>query len=110
MGGGGYHYGNNGATYTKVGDAMGRAMVKLLEQRAARKPAKKVAKRTFGSKRACGSSADPSTRKAERLLKTALEAEKLGQPDFAKTLYQQILKEHPNTEPARKAAERLKKL
>lgn len=31
MGGGGYHYGNNGATYAKVGDAMGRAMVKLLE-------------------------------------------------------------------------------
>jgi len=30
MGGGGYHYGNNGATYTKVGDAMGRAMAKLL--------------------------------------------------------------------------------
>jgi len=30
MGGGGYHYGNNGATYAKVGDAMGRAMAKLL--------------------------------------------------------------------------------
>lgn len=30
MGGGGYHYGENGATYTKVGDAMGRAMAKLL--------------------------------------------------------------------------------
>jgi len=31
MGGGGYHYGNNGATYGKVGDAMGRAMAELLE-------------------------------------------------------------------------------
>ena len=30
MGGGGYHYGNNGATYAKVGDAMGRAMAHLL--------------------------------------------------------------------------------
>jgi len=34
MGGGGYHYDNNGATYTKVGDALGRAMAKLLNQRA----------------------------------------------------------------------------
>jgi len=32
MGGGGYHYGSNGATYARVGDAMGRAMVKLLEE------------------------------------------------------------------------------
>jgi hypothetical protein len=32
MGGGGYHYGNNGATCAKVGDSMGRAMVKLLEE------------------------------------------------------------------------------
>jgi hypothetical protein len=32
VGGGRYHYGNNGATYAKVGDAMGRAMAKLLEE------------------------------------------------------------------------------
>lgn len=31
IGGGGAHYGNNGATYAKVGDRMGRAMAKLLE-------------------------------------------------------------------------------
>lgn len=30
MGGGGFHYGNNGATYAKVGDAMGRAMAEML--------------------------------------------------------------------------------
>jgi hypothetical protein len=30
IGGGGAHYGNNGATYLKVGDRMGRAMAKLL--------------------------------------------------------------------------------
>jgi len=34
MGGGGYHYDNNGATFTKVGDALGRAMAKLLDKRA----------------------------------------------------------------------------
>jgi tetratricopeptide (TPR) repeat protein len=32
IGGGGFHYGNNGATYAKVGDRMGRAMVGLLDQ------------------------------------------------------------------------------
>lgn len=31
LGGGGYHYGNNGARYTRIGDRMGHAMVKLLE-------------------------------------------------------------------------------
>jgi alpha-galactosidase len=31
IGGGGAHYGNNGATYAKVGDRMGRAMAKLKE-------------------------------------------------------------------------------
>lgn len=30
IGGGGFHYGNNGATYAKVGDRMGRAMAGLL--------------------------------------------------------------------------------
>ncbi|MBT3296180.1 MAG: hypothetical protein HN919_10070 [Verrucomicrobia bacterium] len=33
MGGGGYHYDGNGATYTRVGDAMGRAMAELLDER-----------------------------------------------------------------------------
>ncbi|MFT4547517.1 MAG: hypothetical protein ACI9MB_001464 [Verrucomicrobiales bacterium] len=31
IGGGGFHYGENGATYAKVGDRMGRAMAKLLK-------------------------------------------------------------------------------
>jgi len=31
IGGGGAHYGDSGATYTKVGDRMGRAMAKLLQ-------------------------------------------------------------------------------
>jgi len=34
MGGGGYHYGNNGATYAKVGHAMGLAMARLLKMKA----------------------------------------------------------------------------
>jgi len=39
--GGGYHYGNNAETFTLVGDALGREMVKLLETDKAEK-AKKV--------------------------------------------------------------------
>ena len=31
MGGGGYHYNSDGATYTRVGDTMGRAMAELLD-------------------------------------------------------------------------------
>jgi len=31
IGGGGFHYGENGGTYAKVGDRMGRAMAKLLK-------------------------------------------------------------------------------
>jgi len=38
MGGGGYHYDSNGATYTRVGDAMGRAMAELLEEKSPEKP------------------------------------------------------------------------
>ena len=33
IGGGGAHYGNNGATYAKVGDRMGRAMVELKQEK-----------------------------------------------------------------------------
>jgi alpha-galactosidase len=37
LGGGDYHYNNDGATYTRVGDALGRAMVELLEKQKAGK-------------------------------------------------------------------------
>lgn len=37
MGGGNYHYDSNGATYVRVGDAMGRAMVELLSKDKGRK-------------------------------------------------------------------------
>lgn len=43
IGGGGFHYGNNGATYAKVGDRMGRAMVKLLDKDGGKKPDNKPA-------------------------------------------------------------------
>ena len=37
MGGGDYHYNNDGATYTRVGDALGRAMAKMLKDNADKK-------------------------------------------------------------------------
>ena len=40
MGGGGFHYDSNGATYARVGDAMGRAMVGLLNKRSKQQDAK----------------------------------------------------------------------
>ena len=106
MGGGGYHYGNNGATYTKVGDAMGRAMVKLLEYAAAKKAKKKAA----APKRPSRPAVDRSAVEAEKLYRTARDAERMGQRDLARTFYKKVVDKYPNTEAARKAAERLKRL
>ncbi len=115
--GGGYHYGENGATYAKVGDAMGRAMVKLLmlNRGSSGKATDKPGRSLFGPKKPAKqpeerpAATDPSSLKAKRLLKTALEAEELGQTDMAKTLYKRIIDEYPNTEAAAKAKEQLKK-
>jgi len=129
MGGGGFHYGSNGATYAKVGDAMGRAMVGLLEKKAksagktgttekketalTRRPQPAVGSQPASENQPASTSqpaGDPSSAKAEKLLKTAQMAEEMGQRDAAKSFYQSLLAQYPKTQAARKAAERLKKL
>jgi len=110
MGGGGYHYGNNGATYTKVGDAMGRGMVKLLEHAAAKRAKEKAKKKAPAPKRPSRPAVDRSAVDAEKLYRTARAAERMGQRDLARTFYKKVVDKYPNTEAARKAAERLKRL
>ena len=89
MGGGGYHYGRNGGTYTKVGDAMGRAMAEMLLKKKAQ---------------------DQGDPKAIAALAAAekLVAEK--QYVKAVTALRQLAATKPGTDTAKKAAERLKAL
>lgn len=47
IGGGGFHYGDNGATYGKVGDRMGRAMAALHEQSGGRSSSSRTSR--FGT-------------------------------------------------------------
>ncbi len=109
MGGGGYHYGNNGATYTKVGDAMGRAMVGLLERAAAKKAKEKPEKKAAAPTRPSRPPVDRSAVEAEKLYRTARDAERMGQRGIAKTFYKKIVDKYPDTPAAKQAAERLKK-
>ena len=97
------HYGGNAETYMDVGEGMGRKMVELLKANLAAK------RESATKKKPVRAAVRPKITQADRLLKTAGEAEKLGQPDYAKTLYKKIIDEHPNTEAAKKAAERLKR-
>jgi len=57
MGGGGTHYANNGATYAKVGDAMGRAMAELQEE----------VRRKSGARSGSGHTSASATRSARKL-------------------------------------------
>lgn len=52
---------------------------------------------------------DPKAGKADKLYRTALGAERMGQRQTAKMFYKKIVKEYPGTPAATKAAERLKK-
>ncbi|MHC4201533.1 MAG: sialate O-acetylesterase [Planctomycetota bacterium] len=108
MGGGGYHYGNNGATYAKVGDAMGRAMAKLLEHAAAKRAEKKAKKKAAAPKLPSRPAVDRSAVEADKLYRTAREAERMGQRGLARTFYKRVVDKYPDTPAARKAAERLK--
>ena len=91
MGGGGYHYGNNGATYTKVGDAMGRAMAKLLL-------AKKTKPQGHGDSKDAAALAD-----AEKLVSEKRYLE-------AVTALRRLTVTKRGTDIAKQAAERLKAL
>ncbi len=90
MGGGGYHYGNNGATYTKVGDAMGRAMAKLLEN--TKKP------QAHGDPKGAAALAAAKKLVAEKQYLKAV------------TTLRQLTVTKPGTDIAKQAADRLKAL
>jgi hypothetical protein len=55
-------------------------------------------------------SAGANAAKADKLYKTARDAERMGQRSTAETFYRKIVKEYPGTPAAAKAAERLKKI
>ncbi len=99
------HYGGNAETYMDVGEAMGRAMVELLKQGPSKAPEKKPS--AWPSARPAAEK-KPAKTKADRLLETAQSAEKMGQKEAAKSIYEMVIREHPDSEAAKKAAERLK--
>ncbi len=101
-GGANGHYGGNGETYMNIGVGMGQTMVELLKQNPSKSAEKKAAAPKPAKKPAVTKS------KADRLLETAQSAEKMGQKDAAKSIYEMVIKEHPDSEAAKKAAERLK--
>ena len=53
---------------------------------------------------------DASNPKADKLLKTAQDAEKMGQRDAAKSFYQSLVNQFPKSQAAEMAVERLKQL
>jgi hypothetical protein len=56
------------------------------------------------------SEAEIAAEKADRVLKMGRDAERMGQRDAAKSFYRKVIKEYPDTEAAKRAAERLKEL
>jgi len=67
---------------------------------------KPVARKPVASRPAAGA----ISVKADKLYRTALNAERMGQRGGAETFYRKIVKEYPGTPAAAKAAERLKKI
>ena len=108
IGGGGFHYGCNGGRYTKIGDRMGRAMVKLLDYAAAKKAKPKPEKKTVAAAKPEAPSDTAKERSARRLLRTARDAERMGQRSLAMTFYKKIVNEYPDTDAAKKAEVKLK--
>ncbi|MHC4202246.1 MAG: sialate O-acetylesterase [Planctomycetota bacterium] len=104
------HYGGNPETYMNVGEGMGRAMAELILRDAARRTEKKreekaTAEAPDAPKKPTGGA---SAARAEKLYRTARDAERAGQRGLAKTFYKRIVDKYPDTPAARKAAERLK--
>jgi hypothetical protein len=104
------HYGGNPETYMNVGEGMGRAMAELILRDAARKteekPKEKVTAEESGAPEKPTGGA--SAARAEKLYRTARDAERAGQRGLARTFYKRIVDKYPDTPAARKAAERLK--
>jgi len=110
IGGGGFHYGSNGATYAKVGDRMGRAMAELLHRVDAKKEKEK--KKAEEKKAAVKAKPKPSAsaKEAAKLLKTAREAERMRQRPIARVFYKKVIKDYPDTPAAKEAKRRLERL
>jgi hypothetical protein len=100
MGGGGYHYGNNGATYAKVGDAMGRAMAYLLRNQA---KAAAPAARPVDDKKA-----KILQQNLTRRLTLAKNYLKNGSMTNARRILSDLAKKWPDTPQGQEAAELLK--
>ena len=104
------HYGGNPETYMNIGEGMGRAMAELILSDAAKKTEKKPEEKTIAE--APGAPRKPtggaSAARAEKLYRTARDAERAGQRGLARTFYKKIMDRYPDTPAARKAAERLK--
>jgi len=110
------HYSGNPETYMDIGQAMGAAMAELLlSDKSAEKT--KAELRKLKEEEAEETAVtrptpviDASNPKADKLLKTAQDAEKMGQHDAAKSFYQSLVVQFPKSQAAKKAAERLKQL
>lgn len=115
-GGGNSHYGGNAETYMDVGEAMARAMLELLPQGGTTSKQsvaaldRSEAEESVETPKGTVAAVDPNIAKAEKLLKTAQMAEEMGQREAAKSFYKTLVEQHPDTEAAKKAAERLKGL
>jgi hypothetical protein len=101
------HYGGNPETYMNVGDGMGKAMAERIVNSRAKKKAEK--KTPAASKRPARPAVDRSAVEAEKLYRTARDAERMGQRGLARTFYKRVVARYPGTPAALKAAERLKK-
>ncbi len=87
---------------------MGRAMAGLLDYAAAKKQKAKPKKKPVTSGKPAAPSNNALAMKAERLYRTARDAERMGQRGLAMTFYKKIIKDYPDTPAAKKAAEKLK--
>jgi hypothetical protein len=99
------HYGGNAETYMNVGDGMGRLMAQLIVNRKPKE--KKMPKKPKAPPKP---KADPGIAKAEKLFKTARSAERMRQFSVAKSFYNMVITQYPDTPAAEKAKERLEKL
>jgi len=104
-GGSGGHYGGNPETYMGVGEAMGKAMATLIMNEKPKEKAKPKKKKIDPPK----PKVSPDALKAERLLRTARDAERIDR-GVAKQFYKRVISKYPDTPAAEKAKERLKKL
>lgn len=108
------HYSGNAETYMNVGEGMGKLMAELLVKKGAGAARKKVEKARKDKEKKAKSAADAAkvkdSKKVAKLLRTAKEAEGMGQRSAAKTFYNLILKKYPDSEAAVEAKKRLKEI